>query len=241
MTGDWLLLGEKLRACRKSKGLTLTKLARKSGYSERTHRRYESASPHVTTEVVETLATALGVPADTFARAAVTVRDSRLPALTRLRQLVTWEIARKPAPPVVVDGKSHARFGAKSLQDVNTAWRVHEGATFAVVGELRDQRNLSAEEAKLLDCARGTGACFHLFVAIVPNEALGVTVHSRRTDDTRRLQKLLHREVTLIARVVVAPAEPSDDGHGFAFFISDSESARHAWTLVVESVVTDDP
>jgi transcriptional regulator with XRE-family HTH domain len=232
---EWLLLGEKLRAVRKANGLTLKKLADDAGYGERTVRRYESGNTPVELDVVDTLAQTLDVSRETIARAPVAVRDPRLPSPTRLRQLVSWELAAPARPPVKVDGKSIVRLGAKALHDVNTAWRVHEDVVFAVVGEVRDQRDLDAPEAKLLGCARGVGASFHVFVPIVEGEALGVTVHARDARSTRRMQALLGKNATLAARVIVAP-DDLPAGAGFSFFIADDRAERHAWTLVLESI-----
>lgn len=247
----WTVKGARLRELRVEKLLTMEALAAKSGISARTISRYEATSPPVRVEAVACIAKVLGVAASEIARPdakrAAPARaasdeaprppksgKAKLPPRTRLEELVQLERESEPPPSLRGPQGLAKPLTAARLQDLFTAYRVHEGERFYVDGRVETQRGLGGGEAALLGSRNGVAARFHL-LRDVAGEALGVTVHSCDAAHTRALQALHGTKKTARAfcRVAIAEAKPDKASPWFSHFASDTPKP---WSLAVEGV-----
>jgi transcriptional regulator with XRE-family HTH domain len=243
MSDDWHVMPEALRRARLAQLMNIETLAKKSGVSLRSITRYENAEQRVRLDTLDCLAKALEVAVKDIARlrasGAATKSEengaavSALPARTQLEALVDLELARAidPAPVKTARGAA-AVLTAKRLQDVFTAYALHDGERFFLRGTIDTQRGLPPAEAKLLGAKAGVAARFHVLKEVVPGSVVGVTVHAASEAHTKALQKLQKKEAAIVVRVVVVPGEPADDV-GFSSFITKVTSKR-PWTFVVE-------
>jgi len=94
-------------------------------------------------------------------------------------------------------------------------------------------------DAAILATRVGVGARFHLVGEVAPGHVMGVTVHTTKIADTKRLQESLGENVRVVVRVLVVPDETYDKKIGLAFFFVP-ETPR-PWGLVVEAVLEEKP
>jgi transcriptional regulator with XRE-family HTH domain len=257
MKSDWFVSPNALSRARLDQLLSQEQLAKKSGVSVRSIRSYESAEQAVRLETLQCLAKALTIEARDLgairakgesarARPSTAVPASAppplppgnpaLPPRSQLETMIDLERAaglsesplQTPAGPV-------PPLTAKRLQDVFTAYALHEGQRFCLTGKVDSTRGIPSEEAKLLGGRAGVASRFHILKEVAPGRPLGVTVHASKAEHTAALLDFGHRDVTLLLRVVVVPGEPTADGPGFSSFITKTTSKR-PWTFLVESV-----
>jgi transcriptional regulator with XRE-family HTH domain len=259
MPDRWFVSPEGLARARVDQLMTQEDLAKKSGLSVRSLRRYESREQPVKLEALQCLAKALSADVRDIARlrtkiasgagsaSASASASKSAPASapaplprTALETLVDAERAlglhkTPPAPLATPRGPAEA-LTAHRLQSVFTAWAIHEGERFWLAGRIESQRGIAPAEAKLLGSKGGVAARFHVVKEIAAGLPLGVTVHSAEKQTTARLLALYGEEATLVLRVHLAPgADGGDDGPGFTSFITRI-TAKRPWTFVVEEV-----
>jgi len=251
MASVWFVNPEGLSRARNSQLMKQEELAKKSGVSARSIRAYERVEQRVRLETLQCLAKALSADVKDIA----TLRSrgksgsaspsdpprppdppSALPARTQLETLVDLERAAKvPAPRIDTRRGAVETLTAKRLQDIFTAYALHEGARFALEARVDGMRGIPPDEAKLLGSRGGVAARFHLLKEVVPGKSVGVTVHSADRAHTTKLQALYGETACVFVRVAVVPGEPTDDGPGFSSFITKVTTKR-PWTFVVEDV-----
>jgi transcriptional regulator with XRE-family HTH domain len=254
MKSDWFVSPASLSRARTEQLLSIEQLVKKSGISLRSIQAYERREQRVRLDTLQCLATALAVEVKDIAairtmngKGATAKNGTRsppapappstLPPRTQLETLVDLERAANiHASPLDTPRGPAETLTAKRLQDVFTAYALHDGALFCLTGKVDGMRGLPPTEATLLGSRGGVAARFHIVKEVVPGQLIGVTVHTARKDDTAKLQKKYGAEVTLFVRVVVVPAEPRDDGPGFSSFITRI-TAKRPWTFVVEEIV----
>jgi transcriptional regulator with XRE-family HTH domain len=251
MATAWFVSSQGLVRARQALLISQDELATKSGVSVRSIRAYERKEERVRFETLQCLAKALSVDVKAIARLRAEERGtdaksapqpasppstSVLPPRTQLETLVDLEHAAGIRPPPLATPRGPAEvLTAKRLQDVLTAYALHEGARFSLTGRVKSMRGIAPDEAKLLGSKGGVAARFHVLKDVVPGEVVGVTVHTAERAHTERLQKLYESEVTLTVRVVLVPGEPRDDGPGFSSFITRL-AVKRPWTFLVEDV-----
>jgi transcriptional regulator with XRE-family HTH domain len=252
MKSEWFVSPRKLSRARVDQLLTQDQLSKKSGVSLRSIQGYERKEQRVRIETLNLLAKTLEIQV----REIATLRtaggdDSHFPSpptkpgipapavllpRTQLETLVDLERAAGIAPaPVERPGGTFEPLTAKRLQDVLTAYALHEGARFCLSGRVDGMRGLPPDEATLLGSRGGVAARFHILKEVVPGKPVGVTVHTARKEETERLQQRYGADVMLFLRVLVVPGEPRDDGPGFSSFITRI-AAKRPWTFVVDEV-----
>ena len=167
---------------------------------------------------------------------------SALPPRTQLETMIDLEragrdrlVARRRTPRGVTE-----TLTAKRLQDVFTAYALHEGARFCLTGLVDTSRGIAPAEATLVGGRNGVAARFHILKEVAPGRPMGVTIHTERAEHTRELLKHHGAEVTVYLRVFVVPG----DSEGrlpkrFSSFITRI-TAKRPWTFVVEDVVEGD-
>jgi transcriptional regulator with XRE-family HTH domain len=249
MASEWYVNPAGLSRARLGQLLTQEELAKKAGVSVRSTRSYEKTEQPVRLDTLQCLAKALAVEVKTIAslrpRASgeptssatpSASQQSPIPPRTQLETLVDLERAAGIESASVETARGPAEtLTAKLLQDVLTAYALHDGARFVVTGKVDGMRGIAPDEAKLLGSRGGVAARFHVVKEVVPGKPVGVTVHSGDRAHTTRLQKLYGKAATLVVRVVLVPGEPRDDGPGFTSFITRI-AAKRAWTFAVEEV-----
>ena len=257
MASDWFVSSGALSRARLDQLLSQGQLAKKSGVSERSIRGYERSDQRVRLETLQCLAKALSVEVRDIAAlrtsdsgaakkpvrstapgapAAAASSPSVLPPRTQLETLVDVERAAGIAPAPVETPRGPVEIlTAKRLQDVLTAYALHDGARFALAGKVDGMRGIAPAEAALLGSRGGVAARFHIVKEVVPGQPVGVTVHTAAREHTDALQKHYGAMVTLHLRVVLVPGEPRDDEPGFSSFITRLTTKR-PWTFVVEEV-----
>jgi transcriptional regulator with XRE-family HTH domain len=237
-----------LRAAREKKAMSRARLAHRSGVSERALREREMRGGRMRESNLESIAKVLDVdpgslvkrrdaPASvTDARAANGASNAKKPLRerTHMERLVTLEGAARGRARVRTPRGELPLVTARVTQDLYTAYATYEGEVFVVRGVLDTHRGLSVPEGKLLGTRSGVGACFLVVCEIADGEQLGVTVHTRLREQTRRLQALRDEKVTLVVRVVCVPGEPVDGGPGFSSFMRQRPGP---WALVVEEIL----
>jgi transcriptional regulator with XRE-family HTH domain len=264
MKTEWFVSPEALSRARVAQLLSQEQLAKKSGISVRSIRRYEATPMRVKLDTLQCLAKTLavevrdiaalrtnGVPSakQAAARSAsssssreapAALPPSVLPPRTQLETLVDLERAANITAAHVDTARGPVEtLTAKRLQDVLTAYALHDGARFALSGKVDGMRGIAPAEATLLGSRGGVAARFHIVKEVVPGQPVGVTVHTAERAHTDALQKHYGGAVTLQLRVLIVPGEPRDDGPGFSSFITRLTTKR-PWTFVVEDVVPDD-
>ncbi len=255
----WRMKSRALREARLGRIWTQERLAKVAGVGVRTVREYENGDPIGRIATIEFLAKALGLapggiarPAEDDDDPAKTTRSSppskstsappppapgitQLPKASRLEELVALE-RKHPRPPLRgTEWGDLPPLGAKLYQDVFTAFRIHEGERAYVVARVEAQRGLTAHEAAILGTKVGVGARFHLVGEVAPEHLMGVTVHTTRVADTKRLQESLGDNARVVVRVLVVGDELVEKKIGLAFFFVP-ETPR-PWGLVVEAVM----
>jgi len=244
MASDWFVSSERLARARKAQLITQEELAKRSGVSVRSIRAYERVDQRVQIETLQCLAKALATQVTEIASLRKRGESARppeatptpdppssLPARTPLETLVDLErAAGLPASTGPVE-----TLTAKRLQDVFTAYALHDSARFVLEGRVDGMRGIAPDEAKLLGSRGGVAARFHVVKEVVPTKSVGVTVHSAERAHTTKLQALYGETARLVVRVVIVPGEPRDDGPGFSSFITRLTTKR-PWTFVVEEV-----
>jgi transcriptional regulator with XRE-family HTH domain len=255
MTSAWFVSPRKLSRARADRLLTQEELSKKSGVSLRSIQGYERKEQRVRIDNLNLLAQTLEVQVRDIATLRTADDEAREPSpptrpgipapavllpRTQLETLVDLERAAGvvPAPVERADGTFQA-LTAKRLQDVFTAYALHEGARFCLSGRVEGMRGLPPEEAVLLGSRGGVAARFHILKEVVPGQPFGVTVHTAREQETAKLQARYGGEATLFLRVVVVPGEPRDD-NGFSSFITKI-TAKRPWTFVVDEVAEASP
>lgn len=253
MPDQWSVIPAALQRARLALLLKAEELAKKSGVSVRSIRRYESTEQRVSLETLKCLAKALSAEVKDLARLGPSGRakpesappspdaggaqTSPLPPRTQLEACIDLERAAKVDPaPVATSAGLVPILTAKRLQDVFTAFALHDGARFFLAGTVDTQRGVLADEAKLLASTAGVCARFHIVKQLAENHHFGVTVHAARKEHTARLQALHGKEARLLVRVHVVPGDRAEDGVGFTSFITKVTSKR-PWTFVVEEVL----
>jgi transcriptional regulator with XRE-family HTH domain len=243
MAADWIVSPDALSRARQAQLLNQEELAKKSGVSVRSIRAYERSSQPVRIETLQCLAKALSVGVKEIAglrarhaSASPGPVPSPLPERTPLETLVDLErTAGITAAPVATALGTAETLTAKRLQDVLTAYALHDGARFALTGKVAGMRGIAPGEAKLLGSRGGVAARFHVLKEIAPGKEFGVTVHSADRSHTGALQRLYGAHAAILVRVLLVPGEPTDDGPGFSSFITRLTTKR-PWTFVVEEV-----
>ena len=257
MKTEWFVSPAGLARARLAQLLGQEQLAKKSGVSVRSIRRYEGSELRVKLDTLQCLAKALSVEvrdiavlrsnatpsAKSPAAGSSAARElsppappSVLPPRTQLETLVDVERAAGIAPLHVETALGVVEtLTAKRLQDVLTAYALHDGARFSLSGKVDGMRGIAPAEATLLGSRGGVAARFHIVKEVVPGQPVGVTVHTAERAHTDALQKHYGGAVTLQLRVVIVPGEPRDDGPGFSSFITRLTTKR-PWTFVVEEV-----
>ena len=244
MASDWFVSPEGLSRARQVQLITQEELAKRSGVSVRSIRKYEQVEQRVQFDTLQCLAKALATEVKNIAtlrKRGEIARQSEPPrapepgsphpARTQLETLVDLERA---AGIVALPGEAET-LTAKRLQDVFTAYALHDGALFLLEGRVDGMRGIAPDEAKLLGSRGGVAARFHVLKPVVPGQSVGVTVHTAERAHTTKLQALYGERARLLVRVKVVPGEPRDDGPGFSSFITRLTTKR-PWTFVVESV-----
>jgi transcriptional regulator with XRE-family HTH domain len=244
MASDWFVSSERLARARKAQLITQEELAKRSGVSVRSIRAYERVDQRVQFETLQCLAKALATEVKEIASLRTRGESARtpeapsppeppspLPARTPLETLVDLE--RAAGLPVSTGPVE--TLTAKRLQDVFTAYALHDGARFVLEGRVDGMRGIAPDEAKLLGSRGGVAARFHVVKEVVPTKSVGVTVHSADRAHTTKLQALYGETARVVVRVVLVPGEPRDDGPGFSSFITRLTTKR-PWTFVVEEV-----
>jgi transcriptional regulator with XRE-family HTH domain len=262
MKSDWFVSPQALSRARLDQLLSQEQLAKKAGVSVRSIQGYERREQRVKLATLQFLAKALAVEVRdiailrTASGAAKKVTPGRasgsppapeapaaapsvLPPRTQLETLVDLERAANIAPVQIDTPRGPLEtLTAKRLQDVLTAYALHDGARFSLTGKVDGMRGIAPAEATLLGSRGGVAARFHIVKEVVPGQPVGVTVHTAERAHTDALQKHYGSAVTLELRVVLVPGEPRDDGPGFSSFITRLTTKR-PWTFVVEEVVPD--
>jgi transcriptional regulator with XRE-family HTH domain len=261
MQSSWFVSPAALARARLNQLLSQEDLAKKSGVSVRSIRAYEKREQGVKLDTLRCLAKALAceirelaavrptagkeaakktkAPASTPPDppvAALAPTPSVLPPRTPLETLVDLERAAgiDSASPESAPGGVEV-LTAKRLQDIMTAYALHDGARFSLTGKVDGMRGLPPGEPELLGSRHGIAARFHIVKEIVPGQPVGVTVHTAKAEHTKLLQKNYGTEpITARLRVVLAPGEPADDA-GFSCFIS-RHAYKRPWTFLVEEV-----
>jgi transcriptional regulator with XRE-family HTH domain len=225
MANEWFVNPAGLSRARLGQLLKQEELAKKAGVSPRSIRSYEKTEQRVRIDTLQCLAEALAVEVKTIAslrsRASgeptttAAPSTSPIPPRTQLETLVDLERAAGIEPATVKTARGPAEtLTAKLLQDVLTAYALHDGSRFVLTGKVDGMRGIAPDEAKLLGSRGGVAARFHVVKEVVPGKPVGVTVHSGDRAHTTRLQKLYGKDATLVVRVVLVPGEPRDDGPG---------------------------
>ena len=269
MASDWFIRPDALSRARKAQLLTQTELADKSGVSVRSIRAYERVEQRARLETIQCLAKTLSIevkdiailrprdgnkpwtpksaspppPPEAPSPSAPRTPDlvSAIPPRTQLEVLVDYELANKIRPTLV-----HTPFGpaetitAKRLQDVFTAFRLHEGTRFAIDAHIGGMRGIAPPEAKLLSSRGGVAARFHLLKYIALDKTVGITVHSATSAHTQVLQALYGGTAQVFVRVVAVEGEWDDKRQGFSSFITKITPTR-PWTFLVEGIVDGEP
>ncbi|MGO8999127.1 MAG: helix-turn-helix domain-containing protein [Polyangiaceae bacterium] len=255
MKSDWFVTPAALSRARLDQLLGQEQLADKSGVSLRSIQGYERNEQRVRLETLRCLAKALAVEVRDIAALRESARGSKkgaarpdsatatnaaatsaLPPRTQLETLVDLEREAGILPASVKTSRGPVEtLTAKRLQDIFTAYALHDGARFTLTGKVDGMRGLPPAEATILGSRGGVAARFHIVKEVVPGKPVGVTVHTARKEETAKLQKHYGADVTLFVRVVVVPGEPRDDGPGFSSFITRI-TAKRPWTFLVEEV-----
>jgi transcriptional regulator with XRE-family HTH domain len=242
----WIIIPEALKRIRTEKHITIPAFSQHSGISDRMLREYERREQAIRLVTLQILETSLGAKATEFARFVDDRRPARAAAKDDARDDAAAPATRTALEALVsaerAAGAKEARahgadpLSAKSMQDVFTAYRLHDGRRFWLAGDVRTQRGIPAAEARLLGGKAGVAARFHVYKRVTKDHELGVTVHAAKAAHTRALQAAQDRAVTLVVKVVVVPAEAAETGHGFSSFITAITDKR-PWTFVVDEIV----
>jgi transcriptional regulator with XRE-family HTH domain len=249
MASVWFVNPEGLVRARLHQLLKQEDLAQKANVSVRGIRSYERKEQRVQLDTLTFLAEALKVsvkdiavlrpsssPSAPPAAAAKPPEApfSPLPPRTPLETLVDLERDAGIEPSSVKTAHGPAEtLTAKRLQDVLTAYALHDGDRFVLTGKVDGMRGIAPDEARLLGSRGGVAARFHFVKEVVPGKPVGVTVHCAERAHTKLLQALYGKLATVVVRVVLVPGEPRDDGPGFTSFITRIAFKR-PWTFVVE-------
>jgi transcriptional regulator with XRE-family HTH domain len=255
MKSEWFVSPRKLSRARVDQLLTQEQFSKKSGVSLRSIQGYERKEQRVRIETLSLLAKTLEIEVRDIATLRTADADEThssspptrpgipAPAVllprTQLETLVDLERAAGVVPaPVERANGTFETLTAKRLQDVFTAYALHEGARFCLSGRVDGMRGLPPEEATLLGSRGGVAARFHILKEVVPGKPVGVTVHTARKEETEKLQQRYGAEAMLFLRVLVVPGEPPEPGDeqpGFSSFITKI-AAKRPWTFVVDEV-----
>lgn len=255
----WLPKPTLLRTLRERMELSIERLAADAGVDEKTIRNIESGRTKVArAATLKAIAAVLDVEIAEFATHAEPPQprwgqkgSSRqlgetLPPPSRLDSLVALEraIGRVPATKRVGQYGVLEELTAGHLQNIVTAYLVHEGDRFWVTGRVMRQHGISDEEADALGAPSGVGARFLVTKDVANDESLNITVYSSSPEHTRLLQQQLASSapVDLVVRVIVAAAEKSRATDGcesrrwkrFALFGSRT---LHPWTMLVDELI----
>lgn len=266
----WKPKGARLRALREQMEFSIERLAAEAGVGEKTIRNLESGRTRIAraatlkaiAAVLDVDLAELGVFADAAEKSAPKPKRGKppagkLPPPSRLEALVEIQRGLKRHPPRVATASGLTdQLTPKRLQDVVTAYLLHEGSRFWIAGEVSRQHGISREEGAVLETKSGLGARFLLTNEIAPKEPLYVTVYARTAEQTRLLQQRIDTgvPVAVIARVFVVHAEADrllvtnlaggdpqpvqgiEPTRWSGFFLYGSQSL-HPWTLVIEEVL----
>lgn len=266
----WVPRGKRLRQLREIMELSVAKLAKQSGAGERTIREIEAGRTFTVqlgtlkglAAVLECDITELATEVDEVptapARGARTrANASPPPTATRLEALVALEQELRRAPGMLETPEGALdQLTPKRFQDVMTAFRLHVGARFWLVGQVMQQRGITIDDATLLGSESGVGARFLIKIPVIKEDALFVTAYATTAEQTLELQRRMStREPTVVAlRVLVtrvidgavavmdadpamprscASVDPSRWG-GFPIFGSQT---LHPWAYVVTRLI----
>jgi transcriptional regulator with XRE-family HTH domain len=252
MKSEWFVSPRKLSRARVDQLLTQEQFSKKSGVSLRSIQGYERKEQRVRIETLSLLAKTLEIEVRDIATLRTADADEThssspptrpgipAPAVllprTQLETLVDLERAAGVVPaPVERANGTFETLTAKRLQDVFTAYALHEGARFCLSGRVDGMRGLPPEEATLLGSRGGVAARFHILKEVVPGKPVGVTVHTARKEETEKLQQRYGADAMVFLRVLVVPGEPRDDGPGFSSFITKI-AAKRPGTFVGDEV-----
>ena len=243
-----VLIPGALRSIRLEKRIDRRQAAKLLGLSESTIRRHESDEEVPLTlqpTTVRVYMKGYGCTAERFVRwvdrdDAQAVRDPaeegpgalRLPTLTvRARH----ELALGMKQTVRHNGEDVEVIGATLLHECMTAYGLHKGRRFAVVGKVKDMRYLPDPASAALGVEPGIGASFRVDRAIVRGVPLYVTAFTTTENLTRQLVNRYKdgRNITLIVDIFVRPAADSWKG----FFIFEKTKVPRPWVYVVREIL----
>jgi hypothetical protein len=241
----WFVDPKKLKRIRMEKKVAMPELAQHSGISERMLREYERREMAVRPPTIAILETSLGVKAAEFARFVAEDGDAipaaAAPAPTPQAGIPRTSLEKCVDAERTVTTKPSKRGGvlvlsARILQDIFTAYRVHQDRELCVEGIITSQRGIDTRESRVLKSKAGVGARFNFRIALPLGLFLNVTVHTPTAALTRALQAKLDEKAAVIVRVKVVTFEQQKAGEGFFSFVT-AVTDRRPWTLVVEKVL----